>query len=95
MFHAFFLRKVIPLPTNRDVMKDTYNYDEESVKALIEWAENAELPSRIRLTEAEDIIDVKCYVRANIYDIKEHYPDPFYNPSIKRLYRLKELVEGV
>lgn len=33
-------------------------------------------------------------VRANINDIKQHYPDTFYNPAIDRLYRLKEFVEG-
>lgn len=31
----------------------------------------------------------------NINDIKQHYPDAFYNPAIIRLYRLKEFVEGV
>ena len=30
----------------------------------------------------------------NINDIKQHYPDAFYNPAIIRLYRLKEYVEG-
>lgn len=27
-------------------------------------------------------------------DIKQHYPDQFYNPGIDRLYRLKEFIEG-
>lgn len=71
-----------------------YNYDEESVNAIIKWAENAQLPKEVVLSEAEHITDPKIYVRANIYDIKEHYPDGFYNPAITRLYRLKEFVEG-
>lgn len=32
-----------------------YNYDEESVKALINWAENAQLPQEVALSEAEHI----------------------------------------
>ncbi len=71
-----------------------YNYDEESVKAIIKWAETAQLPKEIILSEAERITDPKIYVQTNIYDIKEHYPDPFFNPAIDRLYRLKEFVEG-
>lgn len=71
-----------------------YQYDEESVKALINWAENAQLPKEVILSEAERITDPKIYVQTNIYDIKEHYPDPFFNPAIDRLYRLKEFVEG-
>ena len=71
-----------------------YNYEEEKVNALIEWAENAVLPQEVILSEAEHIIDTSIYVRANINDIKQHYPDGFYNPAITRLYRLKEFVEG-
>lgn len=71
-----------------------YNHDEESVKALITWAETAQLPQEVTLSEAEHITDAKIYVRANINDIKQHYPDAFYNPAIDRLYRLKEFVEG-
>ena len=40
-------------------------------------------------------IEWLLYVNANICDIKQHYPDAFYNPAIIRLYRLKEFVEGV
>lgn len=72
-----------------------YNYDEESVKALINWAENAQLPQEVTLSAAEHITDTGIYVRANIFDIKQHYPDQFYNPAIDRLYRLKEFVEGM
>ncbi len=77
---------------NKNTM--AYQYDEESVKALINWAENAQLPKEVILSEAERITDPKIYVQTNIYDIKEHYPDPFFNPAIDRLYRLKEFVEG-
>lgn len=71
-----------------------YNYDEESVKALITWAETAQLPQEVTLSAAEHITDTSIYVRANINEIKQHYPDGFYNPAITRLYRLKEFVEG-
>ena len=76
------------------VPENKYQYDEESVKALISWAENAQLPQEIVLSEAEHIIDAKAYILANIFDIKQHYPDPFYNPAITRLYRLKEYIEN-
>lgn len=71
-----------------------YNYDEESVKALITWAETAQLPQEVTLSAAEHITDTSIYVRANINEIKQHYPDGFYNPAITRLYRPKEFVEG-
>lgn len=70
-----------------------FKYDEESVKAIIQWAETAQLPQEVVLSEAEHITDTSIYVRANINDIKQHYPDGFYNPAITRLYRLKEFVE--
>ena len=71
-----------------------YNYEEESVNAIIKWAESAQLPKEVVLSEAEHIPDTSIYVRANINDIKQHYPDTFYNAAIDRLYRLKEFVEG-
>ena len=46
-----------------------YNYDEESVNAIIKWAENAQLPKEVVLSEAEHITDTSIYVRANINDI--------------------------
>lgn len=58
-----------------------YNYDEESVKAIIQWSETAQLPNEVVLSEAEHITDTSIYVRANINDIKQHYPDGFYNPA--------------
>ena len=64
-----------------------YNYDEESVNALINRAETAQLPQEVTLSEAEHIFDTSLYVNANICDIKQH------NPAIDRLYRLKEFVE--
>ena len=70
-----------------------YNYDEESVNALINWAETAQLAQEVTLSEAEHNFDTSLYVNANICDIKQHYPDAFYNPAIDRLYRLKEFVE--
>ena len=69
-------------------------YDEQTVRDIIEWATHADLPEEVRLTESEYIWNVKRYVEANIYDIRDHYPDPFYNPSITRLIRLKEFVES-
>jgi hypothetical protein len=47
-----------------------YNYDEESVNALINWAETAQLTQEVTLSEAEHIMDAKIYVRTNINDIK-------------------------
>lgn len=70
-----------------------YEYDEDSVKAIMNWAETAQLPKEVILSESEHIYDTSLYIRANINDIKQHYPDVFYNPAIDRLYRLKEFVE--
>lgn len=69
-----------------------YAYDEESVKAIMNWAETAQLPKEVILSESEHIYDTSLYTRANINDIKQHYPDAFYNPAIDRLYRLKEFM---
>lgn len=71
-----------------------FAYDEQSVREIIEWAQNTKLPKEVKLSEAEHICDTAMYVSANINDIKAHYPDPFYNPAIDRLYRLKEKVEA-
>ncbi|MEL5896284.1 hypothetical protein AAE250_22680 [Bacteroides sp. GD17] len=70
-----------------------YKYDEESVKALMEWARTASFPQELRLSEAENIVDVNRYVEANLSDIEAHYPDAFYNAAITRLYRLREKIE--
>lgn len=71
-----------------------YAYDEESVKAIVEWARTASIPKEITLSESERIIDTSMYIHANICDINQHYPDPFYNPAIDRLYRLKEYIDS-
>lgn len=72
---------------------EEYKFDEESVKSLIEWAKTSSFPQELRMSEAENIINVKRFVEANLSDIDSHYPDAFYNPAITRLYRLKELME--
>lgn len=74
-------------------MDKIYNYDEESVQALREWFQTASLPKEIRLSEAENITDLKLFVESHLYEIDDHYPDPFYNPAITHLYKLKEKIE--
>lgn len=71
-----------------------YAYDEASVQAIMQWAQSTQLPKEVILSESEHIHDTSLYVHANICDIKQHYPDAFYNAAINRLYRLKEFVEG-
>lgn len=71
-----------------------YDYSEDAVLDIMNWVQSAKLPKEVTLSEAEHIYDTSIYVRASINDIKAHYPDPFYNPSIDRLYRLKEIVEA-
>ena len=76
-----------------NIMKE-YSYERESVEALCNWVAHATFPKEVKLDEAEVIFDVPLFVQANLNDIKGHYPDPFYNPAITRLYRLKEILEG-
>ena len=71
-----------------------YDYSEDAVLDIMNWVQSAKLPKEVTLSEAEHIYDTSMYASANINDIKAHYPDPFYNPSIDRLYRLKEIVEA-
>lgn len=71
-----------------------YDYSEDAVLAIMDWAKSAKLPKEVTLSDAEHIYDTAIFVNANINDIKAHYPDPFYNPAIDRLYRLKEIVEA-
>jgi hypothetical protein len=73
--------------------ENKYSYDEASVQAIVEWARTVQLPKEAALSESEHITDTSLYVHANICDINQHYPDPFYNPAIDRLYRLKDFVE--
>ena len=70
-----------------------YKFDEDSVKALIDWAKSTYFPQSVTLSDAENIVDVKRFVQANLSDVDAHYPDDFYNPAITRLYRLKEYME--
>ena len=46
-----------------------YAYDEESVKVIIEWAQTAQLPKEVALSEAEHIFDTSMSVFVNISDI--------------------------
>ena len=46
-----------------------YSYDEESVKALCDWAVHATFPKEADLNEAEHIFDVDRYVQANLNDL--------------------------
>lgn len=73
---------------------EKYDYSEDAVLAIMDWAKSAKLPKEAMLSDAEHIYDTSMYVSANINDIKAHFPDPFYNPAIDRLYRLKEKVEA-
>ncbi len=70
-----------------------YDYSEESVKALIDWARSAKFLKELKLGGSEKIVDLPKYVQADIYTIEQHYPDLYYNPSIDRLYRIKEKLE--
>ena len=40
-----------------------YSYDEESVKAIIEWAQTTQLPKEVMLSEAEQIGRASCRER--------------------------------
>ncbi|WP_321480622.1 DUF6965 family protein [uncultured Bacteroides sp.] len=70
-----------------------YKFDEESIQSILEWAKNIQAPQTIQLSEYENIENLPQYIITNIYDIKQHYPDPLYNSAIIRLYRLKEFME--
>ena len=65
-------------------------------KVLMHWLSgwNGNISWTGHVKHAENIFDVKRYVRANLSDIAAHYPDEFYNPAITRLYRLKDKMEG-
>ena len=73
--------------------KSQYKYDEDSVKALIEWAKTTSFPQQMRLNEGENIYDVKHFVETTLSDIKAHFPNATFNPAIKHLYQLKEKME--
>lgn len=67
-----------------------YKYDEESVLALVLWAETTELPATLQLSKCEEVDNVPAFVRANVSDIKTLYPNVYCYGAINRLYRLKE-----
>ncbi len=46
-----------------------YKFDEDSVKALIDWAKSTSFPQSVTLSDAENIVDVKRFVQANLSDI--------------------------
>lgn len=79
---------------NTKTMAKENEYDEQTVRDLVDWATHANLPKEAKLSEAEYIYDMKLYVEANLYDIEDHYPNSFYNSSITRLIRLREIVEA-
>ena len=47
-----------------------YKFDEDSVKALIAWAKSTSFPQSVTLSDAENIVDVKRFVQANLSDIR-------------------------
>lgn len=74
--------------------KESYRFDEESVRNIVRWALTAQLPKDICI-DSEHIADVREYVRTSIREINLYYPNPLYNSAIIRLYRLKDFVEGI
>lgn len=70
-----------------------YNYDEVAVQELLQWADTAELPQSLRLDQAAFIFDVRRCVESDAMCVRDHYPDPFYNPAINRLYQIREMTD--
>lgn len=68
-------------------------YDEQTVRDLVEWFTHADLPKEAKLSEGEYIVNMDTFVRANLNDIKHNYPNPVFDSSITRLIRLKEVLE--
>ena len=64
-----------------------YKFDEDSVKALIAWAKSTSFPQSVTLSDAENIVDVKRFVQANLSDIDAH-PD-FVNASPKLRFAVR------
>ena len=44
--------------------QEEYQFDEASVQAIMHWAETAQLPKEVVLSESEHIYDTSLYVRA-------------------------------
>lgn len=70
-----------------------YNYDEVAVQELLQWADTAELPQSLRLDQAAFIFDVRRCVESDTMCVRDHYPDPFYNPAINWLYQIREMTD--
>lgn len=75
-------------------MSANYDYSEQAVTDLTQWFNDKTLPEKAALDVATQIYDVRRFIDANVSDIKDHYPDPFFNPAIDRLYKLKEIMEN-
>lgn len=71
-----------------------FNLDEESVRALVDWAQTTKFPKTLKLGISEDIFDLPRCVQASINDIKIHYPNQTFTPAITRLYRIKAALES-
>lgn len=69
--------------------KESYQFDEESVRNIVRWALTAQLPKEIYL-DSEHITDVRECIRASIRNINLHYPDTLYTPA----YRLKDSIQA-
>lgn len=69
------------------------DFDKETVDSLVEWAKSTTFPKQIELSETEKIINSSAFVQSCLVDIRRHYPNPIYAPSVERLYRLREYME--
>ncbi|MCI1681460.1 MAG: hypothetical protein LKI39_02765 [Bacteroides sp.] len=69
-----------------------YDYGEESVKALVKWAEHTQFPKTMKLSKYENIFDLPRYIEANVNDIKSYYPNVYVEAAITRIYRVKEIL---
>lgn len=74
-------------------MSANYDYSEQAIADLIEWFKDKTLPQEVYLDKATHVYDVRRFIDANVSDIQDHYPDPFFNASIDRLYKLKSIME--
>jgi len=90
-FSSFFLTLITFARKNTM----SYDYSEESVKALLSWAKSMQLPKTLKLGISENIFDLPKCVQASINDIEIHYPNPTFTPAINRLYRIKEALESI
>ena len=56
-----------------------YKYDEESVNALMKWAEHAQLPKELQLSEAEKIVKLIRIMRFDIVYICHYVLSKIHN----------------